>query len=140
MKIASKNRVQSTPRTENDSIDLGIFADILEDNDCPDFASSNLLREDKRVAVFVYDESEPDQAPETFLCSKALSKVVRRALGQGYDKNDLLSALLTLKVIEIKDVRYIAVESVKKDRINKKALLASATKPSYNDLAFGSKS
>ena len=140
MKITSKNRVQSAPKTENDSVDLGIFADILEDTDCPAFATSNLNREDKRVAVFVYDENEPEQAPETFLCSKPLSKIVRNALGKGYERNDLMSALLTLKVIELKDVRYIAVESVKKDRVNKKTLLASATKPTYNELAFGSKS
>lgn len=143
MKIASKFRVTSSPKT-GDGQELGIFADLLDDNDCPAFSSSNLERdpnvvgdkEGKQVAVFVYQDGAPDdQAPEMFICSKRLSRFVRRTLSKGYDRDDVLALLLTLKVFENDKGRFIAVQSVKRDNLNKKALLDRVKKLSYDEFA-----
>ena len=129
-KLANKlNQVVSTGSTFTGK-ELGTFSDFLSETDEVDFSQKNLDNEIKQVCVFIY-ENDTD-APKSLCCSKRLSKTVRKALSNGHTRTDVLSALLTLQVIENEQGLFISPEGAKNARIKVKSLMKHSA--SYNDL------
>lgn len=82
--------------------DLGTIEEILGKDGAIRFSSDRNLNSSKRVTLILQRKNGESVAVP---CSSAVSNVVRQAIADGTDEDDILAALVTLSLLESEDGR-----------------------------------